>query len=344
NAWVTLYTAIKGGAFGSATALPITWRIKNALYSCLAYLGKGVWPAKLAVSYPHTENSLSWWIVAGCGLFLLAITALVWWNREKRYLLVGWLWFLGMLVPVIGILQAGRHGMADRYAYISFLGLFVAVVWFAADWLEKAKVPQFVPAGISAIFLLGYLGVTHRQISYWKNSYTLFAHTLEVTKNNGIAEQNFGEALMEMGRPEEALPHFEAAVRLLPQLAAAHYNLGTALHLQNRLSEAAHEYGLALHYGLEPREAAQAHNNRGILLISAGKPDEAMKELNQAIALDPQEQNSYIGRGKIEYRAGNWNAAASDFYTASRIAPSPVACFWLGQALENAGQPAQAKQ
>src|SRR5262249_46696606 len=295
DAWVTVYTAVKGGAFGSAAALPISWRIKNALYSCVAYLGKGVWPTKLAVSYPHTENSLSWWIVAACGLFLLAITALVWRFREKKYLLVGWLWFLGMLVPVIGILQAGRHGMADRYAYISFIGLFVAAVWFAADWLEKVKVSQIVPTGISVILLLAYMGVTHHQISYWKNSYALFAHTLEVTKNNGIAEQNFGDALMEMDHPEQALPHFEAAVRLLPQLAAAHYNLGTALHLQNRLNEAANEYGLALKYGLEPLEAAQAHNNLGNLLITTGDTEAALKELNQAIALNPQEQNSYIG-------------------------------------------------
>src|SRR5262249_16612554 len=163
-----------------------------------------------------------------------------------------------------------------------------------------------------------------RQISYWKNSYTLFAHTLEVTKNNGIAEQNFGEALMEMGRPEEALPHFEAAVRLLPQLAAAHYNLGTALHLENRLDETAQEYRLALHYGLEPLEAARAHNNLGNLLISTGKSEAARKELNQAIALNPQEQNSYLGRGRIEYSDGNWNAAASDFNAAAHIAPSPV--------------------
>jgi len=220
----------------------------------------------------------------------------------------------------------------------------VGLVWLLGDWLETAKIPQFVSATLCAIVLLVYAGVTHHQLSYWKNSYALFGHTLEVTKNNGLAEQNFGEALVEMGQPAEAMPHFEAAIRLIPQLAAAHYNLGTMLQLQNRLNDAAHEYQLALQYGLDPDDAAQAHNNLGILLMGAGQPEAAIKELNQAIALNPQEQNSYIGRGMIEYRAGSLNAAASDFYTAARIAPSPVACFWLGKTLEDAGQPAQAKQ
>ena len=344
SSWITVYAARVGHAFGSAAALPLIWRLKNAVNSCVMYLFKGVWPTKLAVLYPHTENSLPWWTVTIALLFLLGITALAWRLREKRYLLSGWLWYLAMLLPVLGILQAGRQGMADRYAYISFLGLFVALVWLAGDWVATARIPIQIPVAASALVLLAYALVTHHQLAYWKNSFTLFSHTLEVTQNNGLAEQNLGEALAQMGQPQAAMPHFEAAIRLIPQLAVAHYNLGTMLQLQKRLNEAAHEYGLALQYGLDNDEAAQAHNNMGILLIDAGQPELATKELNQAIALNPREQNSYIGRGMIEYQGGDWKSATADFYSAARLAPSPVACFWLGRALESAGQIAQAKQ
>jgi tetratricopeptide (TPR) repeat protein len=343
SAWMTIHADRAGGAFAAASALPLKWRLNNAVYSCVAYIGKGVWPADLAVLYPHPEGSLRWWVVAGSIGTLLIVTVLAWRYREKKYLAAGWLWYLGMLFPVLGIIQSGRQGMADRYAYISFLGLFVAVVWLISDWADASKIKKAIPAAACSAVLVAYAAVTYHQIVYWKNSYTLFGHTLEVTKNNGLAEQNFGEALVEMRRPADATPHFEAAIRLIPTLAVAHYNLGLMRQMQNRLLESVSEYELALQYGLDPGDAAQAHNNLGMLFLQSGQTDSALKELNQAIALNPREQNSYIGRGLIEYRAGNFGAAAADFYAATRIAPSPIACFWLGRALEDSGEIERAK-
>jgi tetratricopeptide (TPR) repeat protein len=179
--------------------------------------------------------------------------------------------------------------------------------------------------------------LTHKQIGYWKDSYTLFSHALEVTKNNGIAENNLGSALVEMSQPHLAEPHFEAAVRLVPGLASAHYNLAVVLQRENRLEEAAKQYGSAIANSSDPMEAAQAHNNLGILYLGSKNFAAALAELNSAIALNPNEQNSYIGRGTIELQSWNYDAAVSDFALAAQIAPSPIACYWLGRALESKG-------
>lgn len=333
--WMTLYMHKKEGAL--TAAMPLTWRLKNVIYSYLAYLGKAFWPMRLAVFYPHPENSLPWGKVVACALILAAISGIVWHFRSKKYLLVGWLWFLGTMVPMIGFVQSGRQGMADRYIYIPILGLFVAVVWLLADLVARPQWNRAVPAALFAIVISSCALLTHRQIGYWKDSYTLFSHALEVTKNNGIAENNLGSALVAMGQPQLAEPHFEAAVRLVPTLASAHYNLAVLLQRESRLEEAAKQYGAAITNSSDVMEAAQAHNNLGILHLEAKNFAAALEELNSAIALNPNEQNSYIGRGTIELQSWNYDAAVADFARAAQIAPSPIACYWLGRALESKG-------
>jgi protein O-mannosyl-transferase len=333
--WMTLYMHKKEGAL--TAAMPLTWRLKNVIYSYLAYLGKAFWPIRLAVFYPHPENTLPWRKVIATALVLVGMCAIVWHFRSKKYLLVGWLWFLGTMVPMIGFVQSGRQGMADRYIYIPILGLFVAVVWLLADLVTRLQWNRAVPAAFFAIVISSCALLTHRQIGYWKDSYTLFSHALEVTKNNGIAENNLGSALVEMGQPQLAEPHFEAAVRLVPTLASAHYNLAVLLQRESRLEEAAKQYGAAITNSSDVMEAAQAHNNLGILYLEAKNFVAAMGELNSAIALNPNEQNSYIGRGTIELQSWNYEAAVADFARAARIAPSPIACYWLGRALESKG-------
>ncbi len=340
--WMTLLVHRKEGAL--AAAMPFSWRLKNVLYSYLAYVGKAIWPAHLAVFYPHPENSLAWWTVILASLGLAAITGIVWRFGERRYLLTGWLWYLGTMFPMIGLVQSGRQGMADRYMYIPMLGLFAAAVWLLADWAAKLQLSQgFVAAGF-LILVLPYGYVTRTQIGYWQNSYTLFDHTLQVTKNNGIAENNLGAALMEMGEPQCAAPHFEAAVRLIPTLASAHYNLALVLQRQNRLQEAAVQYLQTIAASSDPLEIAQAHNNLGILYLVVKNYPAAMTELSAAIALNPNEQNSYIGRGTIELQSWNFDAAIADFLSATRIAPSPIAYFWLGRAYEGQGDWQRAAQ
>ncbi len=320
-----------------AWAMPFSWRIKNVIYSYLAYLGKAVWPSRLAAFYPHPENSLPWWKVILIAMALAGISALVWRFRQKRYLVVGWLWYLGTMFPMIGLVQSGRQGMADRYMYLPMIGLFVAVVWLLADWAAGLKLSQGFLAAAFVLLLFPYAYIARTQIGYWRNSFTLFTHTLQVTKNNGIAENDLGAALLEMGQPQLAWAHFEAAARIIPELASAHYNLGVLLQTQNRLPEAAQQYQLAIAVSTDPFEASQIHNNLGILNLDAKNTTAAMKEFNAAIALNPTEQHSYLGRGMIELQSFNADAAIADFSQAAQISPSPMAYFWLGRAWERKG-------
>jgi tetratricopeptide (TPR) repeat protein len=333
--WMTLYVHHKEGALTGS--MPLAWRMKNVIYSYAAYLGKLIWPTRLAVFYPHPENSLSWTTVALAALLLVGISTVVWRFRDKHYLLVGWLWFVGTMFPMIGLVQSGRQGMADRYMHIPMFGLLVAVVWLLADAAARLNVNKSLLAAAFLLIATPYMVVARTQIGYWKNSYTLFTHALQVTKNNGIAENDLGSALMDMGQLELATTHFEAATHLIPDLASAHYNLGGALHRQNRLDEAAREYRQSIALFTDPLEAAQAHNNLGILYLAAENDTEATKELSAAVALNPAEQNAYLGRGTIELKSFNIDAAIADFSRAAQIAPSPVACFWLGRALEAKG-------
>jgi tetratricopeptide (TPR) repeat protein len=334
--WMTLHVNRREGAL--AMAMPFSWRLKNAVYSYSAYLGKAIWPTRLAVFYPHPENSLPWWKVIIAALLLACISGIVWHFRERRYLLVGWLWYLGTMVPMCGIVQSGRQGMADRFMYIPMLGLSVAVVWLVGDWASRLRLHQGIAVASFVVLVSPYAYLTREQIGYWRDSYTLFSHTLQVTNNNGIAENNLGAALMERGQIQLAEGHFEAAVRLIPELAFAHYNFGVLLQRQNRADQAAREYLLAIALSPNSIEAGQAHNNLGILYLASKNYTAALPELNAAIALNPNEQNSYIGRGTIKLESWDYDGAAADFTRANEISPSPIACFWLGRALESKGE------
>ncbi|MGB8477010.1 MAG: hypothetical protein WCE61_23270, partial [Candidatus Acidiferrum sp.] len=220
---ITVYVHAREHAL--TEAMPFTWRFKNAIFSYLAYLGKAIWPVRLAPFYPHPENTLSWTTVILAGLALAGITLLVWRFRKRKYLVMGWLWYLGTMFPMIGFVQTGRQGMADRFMHIPMMGLLVAVVWLIADFAAEKLWQKEIPVAIFLLAAVPFTAVTIKQIGYWHDSYTLFGHTLEVTRNNGMAENDFGVALMERGEPELAAPHFIAAVRFSPDLASPHYNL-----------------------------------------------------------------------------------------------------------------------
>jgi tetratricopeptide (TPR) repeat protein len=338
SAAITLYAQRAGGAVGSTELLPLAMRTKNAIYSYLIYVDKAVWPSRLSVFYPHPEGSLTAWKVAGAAVVLIAITALFLRFRERRYLLMNWLWFLITLAPVIGIVQVGRQAWADRYAYIPLWGLFVIAVWLLSEAAARIKLSPAAQIAIASAVVLAYSVMAHVQIEYWHDSYSLFTHAIQVTGANPIAEGNLGSALMDMQRPEQAMPHLERAIQLLPTFAAAHYNLGILLQRQNEMNRALQEYQLALKYASDVREAAQTHNNLGVLFNQLGRKDEATADFTAAIALNPDEQNSFIGRGLIERDEGNVDAALEDFSRAAQIAPSPLAFYWEGRVLEDKGR------
>jgi len=329
---------------GSTELLPLALRVKNAIYCYLIYVEKAVWPSRLAVFYPHPEGSLALWKVLSAAVVLIAITAVFWHFREHRYLLVGWFWFLGTLAPVIGVVQVGRQAWADRYAYLPLWGLFVIAVWLVSEAAARISLSRAAQVAIASAVLLAYSAAAHIQIGYWHDSYSLFAHALQVTGANPIAEGNLGSALMEMQRPDRALPHLERAIQLMPTFSAAHYDLGTLLHRQNELDRAQQEYRLALKYASDERELAQTHNNLGVLFNQLGRRDEAVGEFTRAIALNPYEQNSLLGRGLIEREEGKLDAALQDFTQASQVARSPQAVYWQGRVFEEKGQFAAAAE
>jgi protein O-mannosyl-transferase len=332
--------AKSGAAFTAFTArASLSLRIENAVWSYLAYLLKGIWPSHLAIIYPFPNRMLPWWRVATAGLVLLAITAAVCHYRERRPLLTGWLWYLGTMAPIIGIVQTGPQAMADRWAYVSFLGLFVMAVWLGAELATRIKLPRSAAIAIALSVLSAYAWVSHVQIGYWRSSYTVFSHALQVTTQSPVSENDLGSALVELGRPDLAMQHYEAAVRFLPQYSTAHYNLGILLQGQNQLNDAMREYELALEYTTARSEAAEVHNNVAVLMLQLGRPAAALAHYNAALNLYPYEVPSLTGRGSLEYKEGNLNAAEKDFSQALRLTPSSSAtCYWLGRVLEGKGE------
>jgi protein O-mannosyl-transferase len=343
-AWINLHAQSSEGAV--AIAMPFAWRLKNAVYAYAMYLGKMLWPVRLAVFYPHPQSHLALWQVAVAAVVLFAISALVWRYRAQKYLAVGWLWYLGTSFPTIGIVQAGRQGMADRYAQLPMVGIFVALVWFVGDMFAsetKPKISLAIAGATFATILLALALVAHRQIACWQDSETLFAHALQVTTHNGTAENNLGVALMEKGDMAGAFPHFLAAIQYSPDLGNAHYNFGVLLQRQGHLPEAANEYRLAIAHAGGVQESAQAHNNLGVIYLGLNNLPVAMTEFNQALALNPNEVNSYIARGTVEFRLGKFDDAIADFTQAASRSRSPLALYWLGRAEEAKGDFPRAK-
>ena len=218
----------------NAKMIPLSARLANALVSYASYIYKMIYPARLAVLYPHPGESLSASQVIMAALILASITVLViWGNKKCPYLAVGWLWYLGTLVPVIGLVQVGSQAMADRYAYVPLIGLFIIIAWGIADLTRFLPLRNYWPAIVVAAAVLIVLTVaTRRQLSYWQNSITLFARALAVTDNNDIAHNNLGAVLVRKGRFDEALEHLYAAVKLNPAYGTAYINIAVTLYQQ----------------------------------------------------------------------------------------------------------------
>ena len=232
---VTLLAAERGGALKNLEHFPLTIRLGNALYAYAVYIGKIFQPLDLAVFYPH-PGSLSLWRTAGAGLLLTAVTALILrWYRERPYLCVGWFWFLGTLVPVIGLVQVGLQAMADRYVYFPLIGLLILLVWGAADLLGGRRAGLALLTGIMVILITTASIWTRQQVSYWQNSRTLFEHALAITGGNPIAHSNLAHALFGEGDWRGAEAHYREAIRIDPKYANAYDNLGAVLARQGRI-------------------------------------------------------------------------------------------------------------
>ena len=323
---VTFLVQRRGGAV--STILPVSERIANALVSYARYLGKTIWPANLSVLYPHPGH---WplWAIAGSGVLCLLLTVVaVLQARRRPYCTVGWLWFIGALVPMIGLIQVGIQSMADRYTYVPCIGLFIAAAWGIAEAVERWSLPR--PAVITAALfsIVACACLCSRQIQYWRDSEALFNRAVAVTSNNYLAYNNLGFyfsgkgkleeakenyrkslainpaysdalnnlgfALAGEGKYAEAIPYYEAALRASPNHPEIHNNLGNALSELGHLNGAIEQYNLVLK---QKPEHADAQNNLGIALALQGKLDEAIPHFYAAIRAKPNYASAHSNLG-----------------------------------------------
>jgi protein O-mannosyl-transferase len=341
SAVITMQAQQAGGAIRTTTEVSFGTRIATAVWAYGMYLWKMVWPARLAPLYPHPGDSLAAWQVLVAALVLIAITAAVWRFRARRYLLVGWLWFLGTLVPVIGLVQVGEAAMADRYGYIPLIGIFVMIGFDVADWAEQRHFGLW-PVVPAAAVLVALAFTTHRQMEYWRSNEDLWSHTLAVTENNFVAEDNLGGALTLDGKEEEAYPHFEAAARINPRDPLSHGNLGTYFQTHNRMREAVEQYEVAVQLTSDPALLAQTYANLGAAHRALGEDDAAQKSYDQSLRLNPNQYNAWLGLGLLARKQGKLDEAISDLSRSLELRPTAQGYLELGHTLVQSGHVAEA--
>ncbi len=262
---------------GAMRPLPLSLRIANGIGCYMRYVKLAFWPSRLAIYYPHPLVSLRSWNVLVGFLFLAAVTCVVIAERRRRYLVTGWSWFLVTLLPMIGVVQVGTQAMADRYAYLPLIGLFIMVVWGTADWASRLKVPIQAELATSIIVLAVLVGVTHRQLQYWSDSAALWTHTLQVTHENAIAEVELGAALLQRGEVENAMEHFRAATAVDPLEPLSNMYLARYAQMQNRLPEAIEAYKKVITSTQDPALKARAYSNMGYAYRNLGNETESRK-------------------------------------------------------------------
>ena len=342
SAVITMRAQEAGGAIRTTTEVSFGSRIATAIWAYAMYLWKMVWPAQLAPLYPHPGDSLAAWQVLVAGVVLLAISAMVWRLRARRYLLVGWLWFLGTLVPVIGLVSVGEAAMADRYAYIPLIGVFVMIAFGAADWAESKQLGLW-PTVPAALILAVLAFATHRQIGYWQSSVDLWSHTLAITQNNFVAENNLGGALILEDKEEEAHPHFEAAARINPKDPMSRNNLGIYFQKHNQMREAVSEYEAAVHLTNDPSFLAQTYANLGAAQRALSEDEQARASFDQSLRLNPNQFNAWLGLGLLAQKQGKLDEAVSDLSRSVELQPSAQGYFELGRTLAQAGHVPEAR-
>ena len=343
SALVTIKAQRAGDALGSITQYPISIRVENAIVSYARYLGKAFWPAHLAPMYPLREGSLHGSLVLAAALLLLVITGLAIAQRRHRYLWVGWLWFLGTLVPMVGLVQVGTQAMADRYAYLPFVGLFIMVSWGVADLAAHRPASTVWLTGLSAGCLLALALVAHRQIGYWSDNLALWSHAVQVTGGSFIAEDNLGGALLAEGRQEEAMPHFRAAAAIDPTDPMSHLNIAAYEQRHGHLPQAIALYKQVINLTRDPRYQATAFSDLGYAYRQVGDSTQARESFRAAVGLRPRTLRAWLGLGLVSQRSGDYAEAVNDYQHALAIQSWDLGYILLARALEKTGQTEQSQ-
>ncbi|MGA3103699.1 MAG: tetratricopeptide repeat protein [Terriglobales bacterium] len=285
---VTMLAQRAGGAVADSSVLPLPVRLGNAIVSYVAYIGKTVWPANLAVFYPHPLNSLPWSDVAAAAVILAAITAAVLFFHRARYLAMGWFFFLIALIPVIGVIQVGRQAMADRYAYVPCIGLFIILAWGLNDVVEATGVSRFVPAVAALCVLVAFAVATARYLPYWETGVKLLTHAAVVAGHPDPGLEEFlADDLASTGQVDEAYRHYGEACVLLPNFATCHYNVAEILFSRHQLRDALDQYQLAASLTSDRGMEVSSLINSGEILLDLGDSATAEMKIATALQIDP---------------------------------------------------------
>jgi len=315
-------------ATGAIPPLPLPWRVENAFATYMIYAWKTLWPTRLAVFYPHPNDTLAIWeVILAIGLLLAITVAAIVFRRERPYLFTGWFWYVGMLVPVIGLVQVGEQGYADRYTYLPHIGLFLLAVWLVAD---VTAVPQFrsrFTVVTALVIIIALAWTAFIQTSYWCNSETLWTHALAVTSDNDVAHNNLGYLCVDRGELDKAISHFQTALRIRSTKPDPHYSVGSAfmhVNLADALGRKGQPDEAMVHYEeaikFQP-SYADAYYNRGNILFAEGRIDEAMTDWEKTLQLRPNDADAHTCLGNALLRRGSVKEAIAQYETAIALAP-----------------------
>jgi tetratricopeptide (TPR) repeat protein len=336
---VTYLAAHSAGAIHSEE-MSLGVRIGNAFISYIAYMGKMIWPSNLAVFYPHPGGLIPWQVLGSVFLLIVITLVVIWKAKKSPYLVTGWLWYLGTLVPVIGIVQAGSQAMADRYTYIPLIGLFIIVAWGVPDLLKKWHYRKEILLASSALSIFCLSIITWTQVGYWQNSITLFDHTLKVTDNNWFTYNSRGNAYYDLGDYRQAIEDYDRALRITPRYAEAYSNRGTAYHKLGNYKQAIADLNRALE--IKPAYA-DAYNSRGTAYHILGNYRQAIEDCSRAIEIKPDYAMAYNNRGNAYNVLGNYRQAIEDYGRAIEIKPGYADAYYnRGSAYNNLGNYRQA--
>jgi protein O-mannosyl-transferase len=316
---VTFLAQVHGQAVAPLEAVPPAARLANAVLAYAGYLGKMLWPMHLAVHYPLAGPDVPVARALGAGLILVVITLLVLGpGRRRPYLTVGWLWYLGTLVPVIGLVQVGSQALADRYTYVPLIGLFLLLTWGVADLAAAWRLPRGYLVGATAATLSACVVLTWIQVGYWESTLRLWEHAAAVTENDLLAQMNLGTCYHQQGKLSDAKREFEKAVAINPNLAEAHANLGNVLADLGRREQAVAEYRKAI--TLDP-ESAWPHFNLGVALAALGRHEEALAEFQKTITLDSESPWPHTNLGNVLRDLGRDEEALAEYRRAIALDP-----------------------
>lgn len=344
SAMLTVKAQGAGGAVQNLSLYSPLLRLETAVISYVRYLGKAFWPTNLVVLYPHPTHLYPTWQVIASAFVLVLITIAVLRARTRPYLAVGWFWFLGSLVPMIGLVQVGAQSIADRYAYISFLGLFLMLTWLVCDVASLRHVPTALLATAALITLSIFCVLTYRQLAYWHDVESFWLRTIALTEDNYVAHDTFAEYLSDHGRTEEAAAHFRAALAIRPDDLPAHLGLGTYEHAHGNLPAAIGYYQFAALHAADVGLRGAAYGNLGSAYRQLGDFAQAKRCFESSLQFKPDHAMAMIGLGLIAQKETNFDEAIRRYSQAMSIQPTDVGYLLMASALDQQGHHDHARE